>query len=62
MNPPITPGYKTTEFWLALGAASLAGGLGYLQTVDAPWAITAVTIIGALYAILRSSLKAKAIK
>ena len=61
MNP-ITPGYKTTEIWLALGAAALAGGLGYMQTIDAPWAITAVTLIGGLYALLRSALKAKGIK
>lgn len=58
----MTPGYKTTEFWLALGAASLAGGLGYLQGIDAPWAIGAVTIISGLYAMLRASLKAKAMK
>lgn len=56
------PGYKTTEFWLALGAASAAGGLGYLQGIDAPWAVASVTIISALYALLRSALKAKAIK
>ena len=55
----MTPGYKTTEFWLALGAASLAGALGFLETVDAPWAISSVTIISAVYAILRASLKAK---
>lgn len=54
------PGYKTSEFWLALGAASLAGGLGYLQTIDAAWAIASVTIISSLYAILRAALKAKA--
>lgn len=53
------PGYQTTEFWLALAAAGLAGTLGYLETVDAPWAITSVTIISALYTILRSSLKTK---
>ena len=53
------PGYQTTEFWLALSAAALAGTLGVLQTVDAPWAITSVTIISAIYTILRASLKAK---
>ncbi len=53
------PGYQTTEFWLALGAATLAGALGYMETVDAPWAVASVTIISGLYAILRAALKAK---
>ena len=56
------PGYQTTEFWLALGAACAAGGLGYMQTIDAPWAIASVTIISALYALFRNALKAKAMK
>lgn len=53
------PGYQTTEFWLALGAASFSGALGFLETVDAPWAVTSVTVISSLYAILRISLKNK---
>lgn len=55
----MTPGYKTTEFWLALAAAVVAAVLGFLQTVDAPWAIASVTILAGLYAMLRSSLKNK---
>ncbi len=55
----MTPGYKTTEFWLSLLAAGIAGGLSYLQGINAPWAIGAVTIISGLYAMLRASLKAK---
>lgn len=53
------PGYKTTEFWLCLLAASTAGGLGYLETIDAPWAVASVTVISGLYAMLRASLKSK---
>lgn len=53
------PGYQTSEFWLALTAACLAGAMGFLETVDAPWAITAVTVISAIYTILRAFLKSK---
>lgn len=53
------PGYKTTEFWLCLGAATLAGSLGYLETIDAPWAVASVTIISSVYTLLRAALKAK---
>jgi membrane protein YdbS with pleckstrin-like domain len=53
------PGYKTTEFWLCLAAAMTAGGLGYLQSLDAPWAVASVTIISAVYAVMRAALKAK---
>ena len=54
------PGYKTTEFWLALSAAAFSGAMGYLQTVQAPWAITSVTIISTVYALLRAAQKSKA--
>ena len=53
------PGYQTTEFWIALAAAGIAGALGFLETVDAPWAVSAVTIISAVYSILRVVLKIK---
>jgi hypothetical protein len=53
------PGYQTTEFWLCLLAACVAGGLGYLESIDAPWAVASVTIISGLYAMLRAALKAK---
>lgn len=55
----MTPGYKTTEFWLLLLAASITGAMGFLQTLDAPWAVLSVTVLSALYAVLRSALKAK---
>ena len=53
------PGYQTTEFWIAIAAAAIAGALGFLETVDAPWAVSAVTIISAVYSILRVVLKLK---
>ncbi|MEI6605143.1 MAG: hypothetical protein WCP35_07525 [Verrucomicrobiota bacterium] len=53
------PGYQTTEFWLTLAAASASGGLGYLQTLSAPWAVASVTVLTALYTLLRASLKNK---
>lgn len=53
------PGYKTTEFWLLLAAAATSGVLGFLQTVDTPWAVGSVTVLSGLYAILRAAGKAK---
>ena len=53
------PGYQTTEFWLSLSAAALAGVLGVLEKVDAPWAVVRVSLISCVYTILRISLKAK---
>lgn len=58
----MTPGYKTTEFWLSLAAACIAGGLGYLETISAPWAVASVTVISGIYAVLRAALKAKQAK
>lgn len=58
----MTPGYKTTEFWLALGCAAISGALGYLETISAPWAVASVTVISGLYAVLRAGLKAKQAK
>lgn len=53
------PGYQTTEFWICLASAAMSGALGYLQTIDAPWAVVAVTVTSGLYTLLRASLKAK---
>ena len=53
------PGYKTTEFWIALGSAAFSGALGYMQTVQAPWAIASVTIITTVYTLIRGALKSK---
>ena len=51
------PGYQTTEFWLTLAAAATSGGMGYLQTLSAPWAVVSVTVLTSLYTLMRASLK-----
>ncbi len=56
------PGYKTTEFWLCLGAAATSGALGYLQTLDAVWAVASVTVISGIYTVLRAALKAQEVQ
>ncbi len=53
------PGYQTTEFWLTLAGACASGGMGYLQTLSAPWAVGSVTLLTALYTLMRASLKNK---
>lgn len=55
----MTPGYKTTEFWLSLACAVMAGALGYLETLSATWAVVAVAIISCVYTIMRNALKAR---
>lgn len=56
----MTPGIKTTEFWICLLASAAIGGLGYLQEIGVPWAVTALTVIATAYAAFRSALKSKA--
>lgn len=56
------PGYKTTEFWLALGTATAAAWLAYLGLVAALWAVASMTLSSGLYTLLRSALKAKTMK
>lgn len=53
------PGYQTTEFWLSLSAVMLAAALGYLQTLDATWAVLSASIVSIVYTLVRSSLKNK---
>lgn len=55
----MTPGIKTTEFWICLLASAVIGALGYLQEAGIPWAIPSLAVIAAGYAAFRSSLKAK---
>jgi hypothetical protein len=56
----MTPGYKTTEFWLSLSAVMLSAALGYLQTQDANWAVVSASVVSIIYTLVRSSLKNKA--
>lgn len=58
----MTPGYRTTEFWLTIAANVLAAVLAYLQTIDATWAIVSVSILNGLYALVRSGVKGAAIR
>ena len=53
------PGYQTTEFWLSLAAVMLSAALGYLQTIDATWAVTSASVVTIIYTLVRSSLKKK---
>lgn len=53
------PGYQTTEFWLSLSAVTLSAALGYLQTIDATWAVLAASGVTVVYTLVRSSLKNK---
>ena len=57
-TPNPKPGYKTTEFWLALLVNILAGALAYLKTIDATWAVIAVTIVSSIYSLARMGTKA----
>lgn len=47
------PGYKTTEFWFAIGVAALGGILSYLQTLEAEWAISAAAAVSVAYSLAR---------
>jgi len=58
MNTTPTPGYKTTEFWLTLLANLVLAASSYLQTIDATWAVVAVTILNSIYALSRMGTKA----
>ena len=53
------PGYKTTEFWLTLGASLAAAALVHFQNADGTVAIVTTAVLTAVYALLRASLKAK---
>ncbi len=60
MNTTPTPGYKTTEFWMTLLANLVLAASTYLQTIDATWAVIAVTILNSIYALSRMGTKAAA--
>lgn len=53
------PGIKTTEFWLSFGAAMTAAALAFFGEVDGTVAVVVTAVLGAIYTILRSALKAK---
>lgn len=61
-NPDPKPGLKSTEFWLILAANLIAVALALLGKIEAQWAVTAVTVLNALYAVLRNNLKTATVK
>lgn len=60
--PAPVPGYKTTEFWLTLAATLIAAAMGFLGEINATWAVVAMTLLNALYTLLRSTLKSHQVK
>jgi hypothetical protein len=56
---PQSKGVVTTEFWLVLLANLIAAALAHFEQIDAPWAVTAITILTGIYALLRAALKNK---
>jgi hypothetical protein len=57
MKPPLKPGIKTTEFWLSTAGVFITAGLTVLDQLSAGWAITATTVLTALYNLLRFAQK-----
>lgn len=55
-------GFRTTEFWLVLLANVLAVALVMLKDLPVEWAAGAVTVLNAVYAIVRGLLKSAAVK
>jgi hypothetical protein len=56
-NPDPKPGLKSTEFWMIAAANIIAVALALLGKIEAQWAVGAVTVLNALYAVLRNQLK-----
>ncbi len=52
-------GLATTEFWLVLLSNIITVALAAFEQIDAAWAAVAVTVLTALYALLRSAIKTK---
>lgn len=58
----LKPGYTTTEFWTTVIATLLQGGLAAAGMIDHTWAAVGITVINAVYPLLRFGLKANAQK
>ena len=56
---PISPGYKTTEFYVIAGVALCITGLAAFGKIDASSSIAQASM-AIVYAVLRSTLKSKA--
>jgi hypothetical protein len=57
---PLTPGHKTTEFWLVVLMLGCLVTLSALDKADKTWSTVGITLVTALYNIFRALLKAKA--
>ncbi len=56
------PGWKTSEFWLAIISlvSTIAGSaVGCVPPADVPWAIAAATVLSSVYTAARALVKAK---
>lgn len=56
-NSDPKPGLKSTEFWMIAAANVIAVVLAMLGKIEAQWAVGTVTVLNALYAVLRNQLK-----
>jgi hypothetical protein len=54
---PPKRGVATTEFWLVLSANLITTTLAALEKMDAQWATLTVTILTAIYALIRALIK-----
>lgn len=59
MKTEIKPGYRTTEFWLTLGASLATAALTHAEQVSGTAGVVAVAVLTAIYTILRAAAKAK---
>ena len=50
----LTPGKKTTEFWLTLGISTAALWMGHSEKIDGT-----AGVLGIVYTVLRNALKAR---
>lgn len=53
MKLPLKDGIKTTEFWLTSLGVLVTAALTILEQLNTGWAIAAITVLTALYNLLR---------
>lgn len=55
----LTPGKKTTEFWLTLGISTAALWMGHAEKIDGTTGVVTAGVLGIVYTIFRNALKAR---
>jgi hypothetical protein len=55
----LKPGIKTSELWVTIGSGLLSTTLAALGLVEGTYVAVGLTILGSLYTLLRSGLKAR---